>query len=113
MKTLILSLIFLTQALAQNSQKVKKGEPAPFDGHVVKKERLVKLIKAEKKNITLKDLAATQEEIADYHRGQARVYRKKLSEAKFDAWISNVGYFTLGIILTGFAFKVSGKIQDI
>lgn len=111
MKTLILSLIFLTQALAQNSVTVKQGDPAPFDGHVVKKERLVELIKAEKKVITLKDLSITQDEIIDYHKGEAKRYREKLSEAKFDSWVSNVGFLLLGVAVTSLAFKITYEVN--
>lgn len=111
MKTLILTILFTFQVLAQNSVTIKKGEVADFDGHLVKKERLVELIKAEKKNIVLKDLAYTQEEITEYHKDQAREYRKKLRREEFRSFWVGVGYFTLGVLVTGFAFKMSNKID--
>lgn len=113
MKLLMIFLITINSAFAQNAVTLNKGDIAPFKGALVAPERLDKLVKAEKSNIVLKDLRITQDEIIEYHKDQSRRYRKRLSEAKFDAFMTNTGYFVLGVILTGFAFKLSGKIGDI
>ena len=112
MITLIIS-ITINSVFAQNAVKLDKGEKAPFSGALVVEETLDELVKAKKSNIVLKDLRITQDEIIEYHKDQARTYRKKLSQAKWDGFWSNTGYFILGVVLTGFAFKVNQKIGDI
>ena len=110
---MIMLITSINNSFAQNAVTLNKGDTAPFKGALVAPERLDKLVKAEKSNIVLKDLRITQDEIIEYHKDQSRRYRKRLSEAKFDSFISNTGYFLLGVVLTGFAFKLSGKIGDI
>ena len=110
---LILLLIFLTNAaFAQNAAILNEGDNAPFSGILVKEERLETLVKAEKSNIVLRDLRATQDELIEYHKDTSRLYRKRLAEAKWDGFWSNTGYFVLGIVLTSVAFKVNSKIGE-
>ena len=113
MKMLILTLFLINSAFAQNSVPLNEGDIAPFSGHLVKKERIEKLIKAEKSNIVLKDLGIAQDELIEYHKQDARLQRNKLSEAKFKSFWVSTGYFVLGVLVTGFAFKVNQKIGDI
>lgn len=111
---IILILIFLTNsAFAQNATTLNKGDTAPFSGVLLTKERAEKAMKAEKSNIVLKDLRIAQEELTEYHRQDARIQRRKLSEAKFNGFMSNTLYFVVGVLVTGFAFKVNQKIGEI
>ncbi len=115
MKKILLVIMLITSinSHSQNAVLIEEGEPAQFTGTLIKNERLDKLVKAEKSNIVLKDLRLSQEELIKYHKEDAKLQRRKLSEAKFDSWISNAGFFALGVILTGFAFKVNQKIGDL
>ena len=113
MRLILLIILLTNSAFAQNSVKLNKDDPAPFDGHLVKKERLVDLIKAEKKVIVMKDLGIHHNELIEYHRQDARVQRRKLSEAKFGAFMTNTGYFVLGAVLTALTFKLNQKVGDI
>lgn len=108
---ILISLIISTNSLAQDAVKIEKGEPAKFSGILLTKERAEKAMKAEKKSIVLSDLAITQEEITEYYKGQAREYRKKLRNEEFRSFWVGVGYFTLGVLVTGFAFKVTHEID--
>jgi hypothetical protein len=116
MKIILLMIILITSinsAFAQNAVKLNKGEVAPFTGALVKEERLDKLVKAEKSNIVLKDLRIAQDELIEYHKTDARKQREKLSDAKFEAFWTNAGYFVLGAVLTGLTFKLNQKIGDL
>jgi len=92
---------------------LEKGDKAPYKGILITEERAQKAKNAEKSNIVLKDLRITQDELIGYHKYDAKTQRKKLSEAKYDSYTVNVFAFALGVILTGFAFKVNQKIGDI
>ena len=91
--------------------RLEKGQVAPYTGALIGPERLDKLVKAEKKVIVLQDLRLTQDELIEYHRDSSRRYRKELSEQKFNSFLTNTGYFVLGVFITGFAFKSAEKIR--
>lgn len=113
MKILLIFLLSINLVFAQNAVVLNKGDSAPFKGALVKPERLNSLVKAEKKNIVLQDLRLTQDELIEYHKDTARKYRTRLAEEKFNSFWTNTGYFVLGVIITGFAFKAADKIGDI
>jgi len=102
MKSLnILILILLTNsAFAQNAVKLKKGDLSPFSGILVTEEKIIELDKAKRSNIVLKDLRIAQDELVEYHKQDARVQRRKLSEAKFSGFLANLGYFMAGVLIT-------------
>jgi len=115
MKTLILTMLLLvsTNSHAQNAVKLDKGQPSPFTGVLVTESKIIELDKAQRSNVVLKDLAIAKDDLIEYHKKDARTQRGRLSQAKFNSWTSNVGYFVLGVVLTGFTFKISQKIGDI
>lgn len=106
-------LVLLTNIAFAETVGVTKGDTVPFTGVLMTFDRAEKAMKAEKSNIVLKDLRIAQEELTDYHRHSARVARTELNKAQFSGFWANTGYFALGVILTGFAFKVNQKIGDI
>lgn len=110
---MILLITLTTSAFAQNAVTLEKGDITPFRGVLLTHERAEKAVKAEKSNIVLKDLRIAQDELIEYHKQDAKTQRKKLSEAKFDSFLANMGYFVVGVLVTGFAFKVNQKIGDI
>lgn len=114
MKIIILiTLILSNSVFAQNSAPIKKGDKAPFSGIILTKERAEKALKAEKANIVLKDLRIAQDDLIDYHKADAKKQRERLSEAKFDSFLSNTGYFILGAVLTALTFKINEKVGDL
>ena len=110
---MILLMSLITNSFAQTATTLNKGDTTPFRGVLITEIQLKKYDKEEKANIVLKDLRITQDELIEYHKADAKTQRKKLSEAKFDSYTMNLGMFALGVILTGFAFKVNQKIGDI
>lgn len=113
MKKIVLMMFLITSITSSFAGTLQKGEAAPFTGILLTKERAEKAMKAEKSNIVLRDLGIAQEELTEYHRVAARTARTELSKAQFSGFWANTGYFALGVILTGFAFKVNQKIGDI
>lgn len=108
---LLTMLIISINSFAQNAILLEKDQKAPFSGTLVKNERLDKLIKAEKRELVLKDLGLAKDELIEYHKKDAQTQRKKLREAKFDSFISNVGYFLVGCILTSVSFKIAQEVK--
>ncbi len=114
MKTLILIMLLLSNTVfAQNSTVLNEGDIAPYKGVLLTPERAEKAVKAEKANIVLKDLRVAHMELIRYHKDDAKLSRKRLSEAEFDSNLKSIGMFVLGVVLTGFAFKVNQKIGEI
>jgi len=113
LKNILILLLISNSVFAQNAVPLNQDDPAPFTGVLVTSGKLVELDKAARKSIVLKDLSLTQEELIKYHKASAKDYRERLSDAKFDSFISNTGYLILGVLLASFAFKVSGKVGDI
>lgn len=110
---LLMLLLITNLTFAQNSAIVKKGDTVPFSGILLTEERAEEAVKAEKKVVTLEQLAEAQKALTEFHKEEAVVARKRLSEAKWDGFLSNTMYFALGVIITGFAFKVNQKIGDL
>ena len=86
---------------------VKKGDPAPFEGILVDQAQMKEFrqINEDKKNLELqnlklKDLALINDERVD-------LYRKELSSSETKSLWKSVGYFALGVLVTGFAAKVA------
>ena len=113
MKLLLVLIFLVNTAFAQDVVVLEKGEAAPYKGFLMSRERATEALRAERSNLVLKDLQVAQEELTEYHRQSARVARTELSKAQFSGFWANTGYFALGVILTGFAFKVNQKIGDI
>lgn len=107
---MISTIILMSNSFAQ-STIVKKGDPVPYDGILLTKERAEKAMKAEKANIVLRDLRITHESIIKYHKEDAARQRKKLSEAKFESHIKSTAYFILGVVLASYAFKIQQEIN--
>ena len=110
----ILILILMTNLVfAQNSTIVKKGDTVPYDGILLTPERAEEAVKAEKKLVTMKALGEAQAALTAFHKEEAVVARKRLTEAKWDGFWSNTLYFALGVVLTSVAFKVNQEIGEL
>lgn len=116
MKNLIMILLLTTltvnSAISQDALFVDKGEPAPFSGILLTKERAEKAIKAEKKVIVLEDLRLTEKQLKEHYKDLAEKERNHRVKSELYNNVKNIGYFALGTILAAFAFKTVQKIGD-
>ena len=112
MKSIVLTILTIISinSFAQ-STIVKKGEVVPYTGILLTQERAEKAMKAEKRELVLRDLGLAKDELIEYHKKDAQTQRKKLREAKFDSFVSNVGYFLVGCILTSVSFKIAQEVK--
>lgn len=103
-----LLLIFLLSfnTYAQTATALKKGDKAPFNGILITEEKAIELDKAERKVLVLSDLRIADKELSEHYRQSAKDAHKKLNKAKFEAYTSGAIGFTLGVLITCFAFKI-------
>jgi hypothetical protein len=93
---------------------LKEGDTAPMDGILVSGERMkefrktnedYKLLKLE--NLKLKDLGVIHEQRIDLYKDQVKRVTEDLSSSERRRFWTNLGYFALGVVVTGFAAKVA------
>lgn len=113
MKALLIAILFTSQILAgENAVKLKLGDLAPYDGFLIKKERVVELDKAERKVPLLEAKISLQEDLVEFHRDEAGKARRNLSKERWEGNLKLIGGFLLGVVITGFAFKINQNIQE-
>jgi lipopolysaccharide export LptBFGC system permease protein LptF len=93
---------------------LKKGDTAPFEGVLVDAPQMKEFrqINEDKKNLELqnlklKDLALINEERVELYRVQSELLNKELSKAETRSFWKSIGYFALGVVVTGMAAKVA------
>jgi len=86
---------------------LKKGDVAPYDGILSDAAQMKEFrqINEDKKNLELqnlklKDLSAIQDD-------RVELYKSELKSSESRSFWKSVGYFTLGVLVTGFAAKVA------
>jgi hypothetical protein len=86
---------------------LKKGDIAPFEGILSDAAQMKEFrqINEDKKNLELqnlklKDLSAIQDE-------RVELYKSELKSSESRSFWKSVGYFTLGVLITGLAVKVA------
>lgn len=108
--TILLTLVDFKVAFGGNITPIKSGETASYDGFLVSKEQMVvfrtinekkKLL--ERKNILLEDLQITHKDMIMHHRNRADSLNKQLRWQETKSTFSNMGYFFLGVFITGAA----------
>lgn len=111
---LITISIFSINSIAQDVVRIEKGEKAIFAGALVSEKKLndlrqneEKRVLLEKKVLKMEDLGLLSEEKLDIYRNRVYNVEKELSKSNRRTFWSNIGYFALGAILTGFATKVA------
>lgn len=120
MKTLIVSLLISSQVLAQETQFITKGTPAPNDGflttrekmqqiqkELVQKDYLVEDNKSLNKSI---DLYKLNEEYKDNQIALLQHQNDRLSSSLEHSEWTKVIYFTLGVAATGLAVYGASQI---
>lgn len=111
---ILLILCLLSSSLNAEMVKLDKGQSAPFDGILsdaaqMKEFRQLNEDKKnlEAQNIKLKDLALINEERVGLYRVQSELLNKELSKAETRSFWKSIGYFALGVVVTGMAAKVA------
>lgn len=113
MKKILVLTISVIISINSYSQSVilEEGQTAPYKGILLTPERAEKAMKAERRELVLRDLGVAKDDLIKYHRKDAETQRKRLREAKFNSFFTNTGYFILGCILTSLSFKIAQEVQ--
>ena len=115
MKVLIsIMLVFSFTTYGQRLEVVNKGQKAPYDGLLADKRQMEKFREInekkkllEKQNIELKDLTLTKDQRIKFHQENADFYKEELRKQESRTFWAKVGYFTLGVVVTGLAAKTA------
>jgi len=106
MRYALIALLIVRLAHAEMTT-LKKGDVAPYDGILSDAAQMKEFrqINEDKKNLELqnlklKDLSAIQDE-------RVELYKSELKSSEARSFWKSVGYFTLGVLITGFAAKVA------
>ena len=110
--------LLLCVLLALNVQAemvvMKKGQEALFDGILADQKQMEQFRQTneEKKilelqNMKLKDLAAINDQRIDLYKQEVKEVRADLSSSQRKTILYSVGYFVLGVLVTGFAAKAA------
>jgi len=129
MKLLFISLAFLLLFVSQcakakaaecpkNVQRISEGTAAPCSGWIVKDEQMQTFartsdqLELEKQTTKLNEqlLRLNQDEI-EFYKKRATVATDKLENADKARFWSNLGYFMLGVALTGVAAKTAIEVS--
>jgi hypothetical protein len=100
-------LISVTNSFAQDSVAIKKGEPAPFSGNLVKTELLQEFFKSHQKVPLLEESIELHKQKHEIYKESLRESEKQLSRANLKANLGMIGAFALGVVLTGVAAKAA------
>jgi len=113
MKYLLIVLLIMQTSHADMAA-LKKGDSAPFDGIISDAAQMKEFrqINEEKKllelqNLKLKDLSAVQDERVELYKRQASSLNDEIGKAESRSFWKSIGYFTLGVLVTGLAAKVA------
>lgn len=94
--------------------KIQQGEPAPFTGAILDNEELNRYRQLDEKDAVreaqvknLNDLRIIQDERIEFYQLQVKEVRKELLKSESSRWLTNIGYFVLGVAITGFAAKAA------
>jgi hypothetical protein len=113
---ILICLIFITTECvkAQTLVKLEKDTPAPFTGVLVDQTQMkefraidTRLKLMETQNSSLKELNLRLEDRITYYRKESSSRDAELTRVKFKSFWTNVGYFTLGVLITSFAAKAA------
>ena len=114
MKTLFATILSINLVLAQSMIVLKKDQPAPFDGVLSDSAQMKEFRQINETNklldkqvLELKDLSLLKDEKIEIYKSSLEQANTKLEKnEKYTFW-SNIGYFALGVIVTGVAAKAA------
>lgn len=114
MKLFIILIMFLNVSYSQEIVGLKKGDVAPFDGALVDQGQMKKF----REHKTQLDLEITQNDalktLNDRLENKLTIKDREIKEMEWELTrtrvkgnIYNVGFFVLGVVITGFAAKAA------
>ena len=103
---ILLAMIISLNAFSQVAVPVKRGEPAKFDGVLITEEKVKELYKAEQSNIVLNDLRLSDKQLSEHYKELSEDAQKSANRAKIESYWSGTVGFTLGVLISCFAFKI-------
>jgi hypothetical protein len=107
-------LIWIDNLVYAEMVVMKRGDVCAFDGVLVDAPQMKEFrqINEDKKNLELqnlklKDLSAVQDERVELYRQQAQSLNSELAKSESRSFWKSIGYFGLGVLVTGLAAKVA------
>jgi hypothetical protein len=107
-------LIWIDNLVYAEMAVMKRGDVCAFDGVLVDAPQMKEFrqINEDKKNLELqnlklKDLSAVQDERVELYRRQAQSLNSELAKSESRSFWKSIGYFGLGVLVTGLAAKVA------
>lgn len=114
LKSILILLIASNLAFSASVVPIKKGDIAQFSGALVTAEKLDQFRKTDelaklrvKQIQNLRDLSIVKDQRIEFYQRQVTVTRRELFKSDSKRFMTNVGYFVLGTLLTGFAAKAA------
>lgn len=112
---IIFTLLFLNTAFAcPDVQKVKSGATVICDSWVVSPETMQKLTRTDEELEKTKKLVLAQEHLQklseaeiEFYKKRSTAQQKELSKVESKQFLTGVGAFALGVVLTGIAAKAA------
>ena len=112
MKTILVILLSINFCFAGEISIIKKGESAKYSGFLVDKSQMKTFRKineekklSEAKNLVLSDLKLTHEGMIAFHKKRVESAQNELQTQQFKNYLSNIVFFSLGVIATIFIVK--------
>lgn len=113
MRYTLIALLIIRLAHADMTV-LKKGDTAAYDGVLVDAEQMKEFRQTneEKKllnleNLKLKDLSDINNQRIELYKEQVKQSTDALSSSERKGYLYNVGFFVLGVVITGFAAKAA------
>lgn len=118
LKPLLLALLLpslaLGQSCPQNVSKAKSGAVVTCDAWIVSEPQMQEFVRTEDKykievnrGLTLEKLRLLDEQEIEFYKVRAKSLEQQVNGAETRKFWSNLGYFILGVVLTGIAAKAA------
>ena len=114
---LLLSLLLITPTFAaceKNVQRINTGTSSPCTGWIISDDQMQSFAKdsehlelSQRINKVNEQLIKLSETEIDYYKSMSKARAKDLEKAETRRFWSNVGFFALGVVLTGVAAKAA------
>lgn len=111
---LLISQLSRAGECPMNVQKIKAGTNSPCDAWIVSEPTMQKIMQTDeqlelqkKLQLQMEHLRTLDQKEIEYYKVQSQSVQAKLEKEDGRRFWSNLGYFTLGVVLTGVAAKAA------
>lgn len=111
---LLVPALVYGQPCPQNVSKAKPGAVVPCDAWVVSEQQMQEFARTEDKykievtrGLTLEKLRLLDEQEIEFYKVRSSSLQKEVNSGESKRFWSNLGFFVLGIVLTGVAAKAA------